>query len=388
MSALSSPTKRRVLVIGAALTKLAEPALPGAAIETVDAASLDAALLRRIPPDLVLIDVDAGDAVELGAIIGLLAQQTPAPAALLVGAHLPAALVRVLLRLEHSDVLEAPFTPAQLARSVQGLLSPGASSTPHAQCWSVLSAVGGAGATTLAIEMTARIALCAPRARVGLIDLNLADGVAAAYLGATANMNLIEAGATPERIDAALLNTYAVKVGGGFDLFASPRDPAAFNRHSAVAICKLLEVACQTYDWLVVDLPRVRQPWSVDVLAGSDEVIIVSELTVPALLAARALTAEIESELVDGPQPRIVLNRMARRAFGPAPSRTEAEKALGRKVDGAITSDWEAAACSVNLGGPISHHRPRSRIVKDIAVLVDGLAANRGAASNPAKVAS
>ncbi len=67
---------------------------------------------------------------------------------------------------------------------------------------------------------------------------------------------------------------------------------------------------------------------------------------------------------------------MSSRAFGPAPSRAEAEKALQRKVDGAVTSDWEAAACSVNLGGPISQHRPRSKIVKDIDALVDRLAAH------------
>ena len=53
----------------------------------------------------------------------------------------------------------------------------------------------------------------------------------------------------------------------------------------------------------------------------------------------------------------------------------EAEKALQRKTDGAVTSDWEAAAASVNLGGPISQHRPKSRIVKDINDIVDGLLA-------------
>ncbi len=95
----------------------------------------------------------------------------------------------------------------------------------------------------------------------------------------------------------------------------------------------------------------------------------------PALLAARALAGEIEDELSDNRRPRLILNRMANRAFGPAPSRAEAEKALQRKVDGAITSDWEAAACSVNLGGPISQHRPRSKIVKDVVGLVDRLTA-------------
>lgn len=74
--------------------------------------------------------------------------------------------------------------------------------------------------------------------------------------------------------------------------------------------------------------------------------------------------------------PRIVVNRLASRVFGPAPSVAEAEKALQRKVTAGITSDWEAAACSVNLGGAIGHHRPRSKIVKDIAALAERLAAH------------
>ena len=124
-------------------------------------------------------------------------------------------------------------------------------------------------------------------------------------------------------------------------------------------------------------LRQVVQAWgamrTLDVLAGSDEVLVVSELTVPALLSARALASEVENELTGGAQPRIILNRLASRVFGPAPSLAEAEKALQRKADGGITSDWEAAAASVNLGGSISHHRPRSKIVRDVNVLVDRL---------------
>jgi pilus assembly protein CpaE len=147
----------------------------------------------------------------------------------------------------------------------------------------------------------------------------------------------------------------------------------AFAKVTPAAVLRLLEAACQVYDWLLLDLPRARQPWTADVLAGSDQILVVSELTVPALLAARALSHEIEAELPDRAHPRIILNRMANRMFGPAPSRGEAEKALGRKVDGVITSDWEAAACSANLGGPISQHRPRSKIVRDVAAIAEDL---------------
>jgi len=65
----------------------------------------------------------------------------------------------------------------------------------------------------------------------------------------------------------------------------------------------------------------------------------------------------------------------------------EAEKALQRRAVGGITSDWEAAAASANLGGPIAQHRPKSRIVKDIGDLVDKLLASPAVRGEQARVA-
>jgi len=380
--------KRRVLVIGAKLAPIAEQAMPGSEFEVAAPDALDTPSLLRGAADLVLIEAAAADPARLTALIGALAQIPEPPAAILVGANLPAAVARALFRLKRSDVLDWPLSAAELARCVAGLFADQASAGEdghRSQCWSVISAVGGAGGTTLAIEMATTLAGRTLGDRVGLFDLNLADGAASAYLGAQPNMHLAEATAGPDRMDAALLETFSLRVAGGFDLFACPRDPDAFAKVTPAAVCRLLEVACQSYDWLIVDLPRRREAWTADVLAGSDELLVISELTVPALLAARALTGEIEAELPGHRKPRIVLNRMATRMFGPAPSRAEAEKALGRKVDGMITSDWEAAACSANLGGSISLHRPRSKIVKDVANLVESLAV--GQAGDPRQVA-
>jgi len=57
---------------------------------------------------------------------------------------------------------------------------------------------------------------------------------------------------------------------------------------------------------------------------------------------------------------------------------SEAEKALQRKAEVGVSSDWEAAAAAANLGGPIAQHRPKSKIVKDVAQLVERLAASNG----------
>jgi pilus assembly protein CpaE len=360
---------------------VAQEALIEARFEVTAGDRLDVLADLPAATDLLPIDAEAADAVDLVVAIAGLAARPNAPAVLLAGSHLPASLVRALMKLPRSDVIEAPFTPADLARAAGALLAqaPAAATLApthqvNASCWTVVGSVGGCGATTIAIELATALALRAgPEQRVALVDLHLADGAAAAYLGATANMMLAEASASPDRIDTALLDVFATKTGDGLELLASPRDPKAFARVSQTAVCRLLEMAAQVYDWIVIDLPRHHQPWTLDVLAGSDEVLVVSELTVPALLSARALASEVEAELSGGAQPRIILNRLASRMFGPAPSLAEAEKALQRKADGGITSDWEAAAASVNLGGSISHHRPRSKIVRDISVLVERL---------------
>jgi pilus assembly protein CpaE len=372
---------RHVLVVGQRLAPVAQEALGQAMFEVAAPDRLDVLGAAHRPMELVIIDAEAVEPAALVAAIGSLAARPAPPAVVLAGAHLPASLVRAVMKLPCSDVLEPPFTSVDLARAAGVLLQAAAPVEPaapqhevNASCWTVMGSVGGCGATTIAVELATTLARRAgPKQRVALVDLHLVDGASSAYLGATPNMQLAEASASPDRIDTALLDVFATRVDERLDLLASPRDAKAFTKVSQTAVCRLLETVCQVYDWIVIDLPRHHQPWTLDVLAGSDEVLVVSELTVPALLAARALASEVETELPQAARPRIILNRLASRVFGPAPSLSEAEKALQRKADGGVTSDWEAAAASVNLGGSISHHRPRSKIVRDIGVLVDRL---------------
>ncbi|HZZ31558.1 MAG TPA: AAA family ATPase [Phenylobacterium sp.] len=380
---------KRVLTLGPALAGLAAGPLSGAQIE---AAGLERLIgIGAIDADLILIDADAWSPPALAAAVEALSVCSAPPPVLLVGSHLPTAVVRGLLRLDRSDVLDAPYAPEVLSAVIATLLETPApvaqpAPPPHAievaRCWAVIGAVGGSGATTIAIEIATQ--LCARQTKdksVCLIDLNLADGSASAYLGAHPTLRVAELGAAADKLDAAMLQAFVTPVTSQLDLLAAPRDPYAFEAAPREAILRMLEIACESYDWVILDMPRHRRPWSLEALGGCDEILVVSELTVPALLAARSLSDEIERDLGVGHKPKIVLNRLASRMFGPAPSMAEAEKALQRKAEAGISSDWEAAAASVNLGGPIAMHRPKSKIVKDIQMMVDRLAAKapRGA---------
>jgi pilus assembly protein CpaE len=369
---------RRILALGATLAPYAQGPLAGAVLETAAVSQLEA--LAPGACDLVLIDADAWDAAALATAVKHLGALRPGPPVLLVGERLPAGLVRNLLRLPAADILEAPFAPDQLSAAVLALLAEArpapAPSAVESRCWAVSGAVGGSGATTIAIEIAHALAARDPKDRaVCLVDLNLADGAAAAYLGAAPSLKLADFGNAADRIDAAMLQAFVTPASKGLDLMAGVRDPTAFDAVSREAVLRLLEVACECYEWVILDMPRHRRSWTLEALAGCDEVLVISELTVPALLAARAYSDEIEDALGTGLRPRIVLNRLASRMFGPAPSMAEAEKALQRKAEGGISSDWEAAAASANLGGPVAQHRPKSKIVRDVQTLVERLAA-------------
>jgi pilus assembly protein CpaE len=366
------------------LASLASEAFPASPVETLKGGAIAdlAGAARRA--DLVLLETDGLALDAVAGAIQRLAQASPQPAVILTGAISPIALVRALLKLQKSDVLESPLAPGELARVAAALLR---SAEPAASmCWGIMGAVGGSGATTVAVEIGAALA-----ARGGgrgcLIDLNLADGAACAYLGVQPSMRLEEAAASPERIDAALLDAFATPVCEGLDLLASARAPDAFEIATPQAVMRILEAAALKYDWLILDIPRHRRAWTLDVLSGCDEVLIISELTVPALIAARNLSQELEGELHEHGAPHIVLNRMSSRLLGPAPTLREAQKALKREALATLTSDWESAAKSVILGGPILHRQPRSKIVKDIAELIDRLQAGKAAGREALRIA-
>jgi pilus assembly protein CpaE len=371
---------RRILAIGETFRTMAGDPLKGAAVEVAAIERLPEARSNRY--DLAVVDADAWEPAALGqAVEALAAAAGAAPAVLVIGERLPATVVRNLMRLPAYDVLEAPFSAEQFTAAAGALLAAGqpqaAPSAPvsGSHCWAVTGAVGGAGATMLAVEIATALAARSGKDKsVCLIDLNLADGAAAAYLGAQPAMRLGDFSGAADRIDAAVLHAFVTPISKQLDLFAAPRDPDAFETVSRDAVLRALEVACESYAWVILDLPRRRSSWTLEALSGADEVLVVSELTVPALIAARSLAEEMEGALHGRTRPRIVLNRLASRMFGPAPSMAEAERALQRKADAGVSSDWEAAAAAANLGGAIAQHRPKSKIVKDVAALVERLA--------------
>jgi pilus assembly protein CpaE len=207
--------------------------------------------------------------------------------------------------------------------------------------------------------------------KVCLVDLNLADGMTASFLEAVPKLDLKALAAAPERLDARLLAAWCWLHEDGVSIIASPRDPEADAMASEAAILRLLDVACAAFPYVILDMPRHMMPWTKSVLAAVDQAVIVSELTVPSLHAAADMCRDIDALRGDASKARLVLNRMfQKKQFRAGFPVDTAEKAIERKIDVTVTSDWDSARTAVNLGKPIANVKPKSPLVQDVDGMV------------------
>lgn len=339
-------------------------------------------------PNVLIIDGGIGQSCE--PLIRS-ARNWASPPAIITLGDVPMNDFRALIGYPKADAVAGTISASDLRDLTAKVLQanqPSVESGKSGECWVLTGAVGGAGASLIAIE-TAYLLLqkCKKSNQtVALIDLNFEDGSLATYLDISPGLDVAALCSDPERIDAALLSAFVSEHQSGLHLIAAPRGARFGHTIAPEAVLRLLEIVCDGYDYVVVDLPRWRESWTAPIVKGADQLVIVSELTVPALHAARHLAEDFEKLSQNVASPAIILNRMAKRMFGHSVSVGQAEGAIQRKSLASISSDWDAAAAAVNMGMPVSMARPGSRLSKDVEELVD-LLTQADAQASKAKVA-
>jgi pilus assembly protein CpaE len=136
-------------------------------------------------------------------------------------------------------------------------------------------------------------------------------------------------------------------------------------------VTSALAVVSETFDNLIVDMPPVWQPWTNDVLAGSDRIYVVTELLVPALRKAQELTATMQERLGPKPTIKVIVNKARRQLFGAALMKRDARELLGDDLAGFVSEDQALVRGAINRGHPLSAARSSNRISRELARILD-----------------
>jgi pilus assembly protein CpaE len=146
-----------------------------------------------------------------------------------------------------------------------------------------------------------------------LIDLDLPLGDAALNLGLTAEYSTVSALQESARLDASFLAKLLVKHDSGLYVLAAPGKLPQYQA-SNESIDRLLTVARQDYDSIVVDMGSRLDFAGTALFKDSKTVYLVTQAAIPELRNSNRLISQFFS--AGGPKLEVVLNRYDPRSAG------------------------------------------------------------------------
>jgi pilus assembly protein CpaE len=348
----------------------------GSIADEGDALKLDGA-------SVLLVDLDASNDNEMGALSRLMARLGDSPPVIVTTPAFNEGVARVLLRMRIADFLVKPVNPIDLVRACARVAenrSVGAKPT-EAQIYTFLPAVGGAGVTTLAIQ-TAMLLLNSGGRRskpaTCLVDLNFQNGSVADYLDLEPRLNLAEIEPRPDRLDRQLLEVMLSYHASGLAVVAAPNRPVEMRLFDEKVVTRLLDLVSANFEYIVFDMPRTWFSWTDSVLLGSNKIFIVSETTVPALRHAKQLVSAVKQRLADGPAPQVLVNRFDQRMFSAGLRKSDLEQTLGDDFAGTIPNDYAMVREAIDRGLPLDEIKKGNKITIALKKLMLDATAERG----------
>jgi pilus assembly protein CpaE len=146
---------------------------------------------------------------------------------------------------------------------------------------------------------------------------------------------------------------------------------------SSEHMLRIVDMATREFGTVFVDLPTNWTNWSLSLVARSDLVVLVTELTVAGLHRARRQLDLLKSQDLGGLDVRVVVNRFEK-ALTRTISLADASKALGLEVGYTVTNDPQLVRSAIDRGVAIDEIKRKTALSKDLGVLDAGLAAALG----------
>jgi pilus assembly protein CpaE len=212
----------------------------------------------------------------------------------------------------------------------------------------VFSPKGGTGKTVTAANLAASLAKHQGK-RTLLLDLDLQFGDAAIILGIEPEKTIHDLVVAPGELDAEKVAGYITQHDCGLDVLPAPLRPEDAELVTEAKLARLLEVARESYDTIVVDTSPFFHGPMLATLDRTDELLLLCALDVPTLKNVRLALQTLE--LLSFPSDRIrVVLRKTNSKVGMQPG--EVEAALERKITFEIPSD-AGVPLAVNRGAPL-----------------------------------
>ena len=275
-------------------------------------------------------------------------------------------IIRRLMRVGARDVIPVPPAEDDLKRELSRLkTSMGKDGDSRkGKIISIINSKSGSGATTIAVNMACDIAAMDEELKVALIDLDIQFGCISLYLDVKWQANVMDALGQASRLDKTMLSAMMSHHDSGLYALPAPTKITRLDRISTADVKKFMEVIRETFDVVVLDLPKAINDWNEEILKASDDIYVVIQRSLAILRDARLLMSYFHSAGIEDDKVTIVDNRYRSKHSAVTDKQIFDTLKIERMIR--VANDYDAVMGSQDHGMPLSKHAKHSRICKDI----------------------
>ena len=298
---------------------------------------------KAAQPEVLMVDIRRAPAVP--AQLATLTRQHPATKVVLVTPTLDPALMLGAMRAGVSECLAEPLQQSDVEAALARLL--GQHATGGGPVFAFVGAKGGVGTTTTAVNVATTLAKLAPGGAL-LIDLHLAYGDAAVFLGADVRFSVLDALENLHRLDGEFLKSLVCRTASGLELLASADRPAT-RVPDVRGLGSVIQLAASQYSYTVLDVPR-SDLTVLDALDNVANLVVVANQELATVRNAGRMAAALRARY---PKTNVttVINRTDSRS---EIHHRDVEKVVGGAIAHQVPSDYRRALLAMNKGRPLA----------------------------------
>jgi pilus assembly protein CpaE len=275
----------------------------------------------------------------------------------------------------------------------EGRLSGRASSaeTQSGRVVSVIGARGGVGVSTVATNLATSVQQAQQRESVALVDLDMHGGDLGLFLDLHPSQGLKHLSKDISRLDETIVRSSLVKHSSGLHLLASGYEGFDEIKPTAGSTMRVIGLLRSMHGHVFVDCGHALEPAVKEALDCSDQVIVVTTLSLPAIRRTKRLLEALATVQYQAGKLLVVVNRYTNDQKDLV---SETENMLGLRMAGLIPNDYGTASEALDHGKPLTIMASRTTIgqwyLRGTDQLIGDKAAANGAAAGkePSKTAS
>jgi pilus assembly protein CpaE len=224
---------------------------------------------------------------------------------------------------------------------------------------SVIGARGGVGASTVATNLAISVQQASQRESVALVDLDMHGGDLGLFLDLHASQGLKHLSKDISRLDETIVRSSLTQHSSGLHLLPSGHEGFEKTEQVPGSTMRVIGLLRSMHRHVFVDCGHVLEPAVKEALDCSDQVIVVTTLSLPAIRRTKRLLEALGAKQYPTDKVLVVVNRYTN---DQKELLSETEDMLGLRMAGLIPNDYGTASEALDHGKPLTIMASRTTI--------------------------